>query len=343
MNRIPLANRAVAAPLVGLMFAWVFSMISQFVDLYTPQPQWNEFGELVSGEDIINFAVYFSLLAIAAGAIFSLLGLNWALSARKQNGEDDLLSRAAHRFTTLAVIISLGAGAIFAIGNFMGAFNNYGPRDSVGVRFIDVYLPILLATALVVIVLLRAFVFRKDEMHKEDGKKAKLTERQKALGLGYAIPILATAVAIIFGLIVYDVTRTELQVWVWVLIQVIIALGIVLGTRFANRAKTGEILPVKPRGAMAAAGASNLNFVLSIVFGAVVSIMSFTFGFGAIENLRIWDIPAGDGKDVNPMPTIQAPDFQWLFEDFLPAKVLLLLAVVGIYLTITERNRKAKA
>ena len=343
MNRIPLANRAVAAPLLGLMLAWVFFMVSQFVDLYTPQPEWDQYGNIVAGENIINFGVYFRLLGIAAGAVLSLVGLNWALHARKLNGEDDMLSRAAHRFTTLAVIVGLGAGAIFAIGSFLGAFNNYGPRDDVAIRFIDVYLPILLATALVIVVLLRAFVFRKDDMHQEDGKKAKLTARQKALGLGYAVPILATAVAIIFGLIVYDVTRTDLQVWVWVIIQVIIALGIVQGTRFANRAKTGEVLPAKPRGAFAAAGASNLNFVLSIVFGTVVSIMSFTFGFAAIENLRRWDIPVdpSEGKEISTMPTIEMPDLPWLIEDFLPAKILLLLAVVGIYLTITERNRKA--
>jgi hypothetical protein len=36
------------------------------------------------------------------------------------------------------------------------------------------------------------------------------------------------------------------------------------------------------------------------------------------------------------------PSIQWLFEDLLPAKVLLVLAVVGIYLTITERNREKK-
>ena len=39
--------------------------------------------------------------------------------------------------------------------------------------------------------------------------------------MGFAIPILLTAAAIIFGLVVYDITRTDLQVWVWVVIQVI--------------------------------------------------------------------------------------------------------------------------
>jgi hypothetical protein len=97
------------------------------------------------------------------------------------------------------VIIGLVAGAVYAIGNFLAAFNVYqGRTENLGLRFLGVYLPILLATALVVIVLLRAFVFRKDlKEQAEPGEKKGLSEAQKALGLGYAVPILATAAAII--------------------------------------------------------------------------------------------------------------------------------------------------
>jgi hypothetical protein len=229
----------------------------------------------------------------------------------------------------LAVIIGLVAGAIFAIGNFLGAFNNFSQRESLGSRLIDVYLPIILATALVIFVLLKAFVLRKDQLELNEQGRAKMTAAQKALSLGYALPIFTTAVAIIFGLVVYDITRTTLQVWVWVIIQLLIAVGIIAGTRFASRAKSAKPSAPKPR-AMLAAGAANLNFVLSIVFGGVVSIMGFTFGFSAIENLRTWRI----------QPVIEPISLQWFVEDFLPAKVLIVLAIVGIYLTITERNRK---
>jgi hypothetical protein len=58
--------------------------------------------------------------------------------------------------------------------------------------------------------------------------------------------------------------------------------------------------------------------------------MGFTFGFNAIENLRTWRI----------QPVIEPISLQWFVEDFLPAKVLIVLAIIGIYLTITERNRK---
>jgi heme/copper-type cytochrome/quinol oxidase subunit 2 len=195
----------------------------------------------------------------------------------------------------------------------------------------------------VVYVLLSAFVFRHDGVKNKDGEKARMSEVQKALALGYAIPILATAVAIILGLVVYDITRTNLQIWVWVIIITIVASGVVLGTRFANKARTAKPEKPKPKTALAA-GAASLNFVLSIVFGATVSIMAFSFGAEGISKLRVWpEIPA-DCKftECNPVPTLSSPSWQWLLEEMAPAKVLLLLAIVGIYLTITERNKEVK-
>jgi hypothetical protein len=173
-------------------------------------------------------------------------------------------------------------------------------------------------------------VLRKDQLETNEQGRAKLSDAQKALALGYVLPIFTTAIAIIFGLVVYDVTRTTLQVWVWVIIQLIIAFGIIAGTRFASRARAAKPAAPKPRTALAA-GAANLNFVLSIIFGAVVSIMGFTFGFSAIENLRTWRV---NSQIIEPIT------LQWFLEDFFPAKVLIVLAVIGIYLTITERNRK---
>ncbi len=330
MKRIPLENRAIALPLLGLLVAWAFFMVSQYVSLFTPQPAYDTMGQLIEARDYIDFSPYLSLLGIASGSIAALFGLNMAVEARHQNGEEDPLSRAAHRFTTLTVIIGLVAGAIFAIGNFMGAFNNFGNREGVTSRLIDVYIPIILATALVIFVLLKAFVLRKDQLETNEQGRAKLSDAQKALALGYVLPIFTTAIAIIFGLVVYDVTRTTLQVWVWVIIQLIIAFGIIAGTRFASRARAAKPAAPKPRTALAA-GAANLNFVLSIIFGAVVSIMGFTFGFSAIENLRTWRV---NSQIIEPIT------LQWYMEDFFPAKVLIVLAVIGIYLTITERNRK---
>jgi heme/copper-type cytochrome/quinol oxidase subunit 2 len=339
MKKIPLAQRAVALPLIGLMVAWALSMAAQYSDLFMPQPYYSENGVIYT--EPFKLSVYLAFAAIAIGSIASLFSQTLAIRGREELGEENKLARAAHRFANLAVVLSLVIGTIFAIGTFMSSFNSYnGQGSDLGIHFLNVYLPIILTTALVVTVLLRAFVFRTGFEETEDGSKPKMSEAQKALGLGYAVPILAAAVAMIFGLVVYQVTQTNLQVWVWVIIQAIIGFGIIAGTGFAAKARAAKPAAPKPR-TMMAAGASNLNFVLSIVFGAVVSIMAFTFGFAAIEKLRSWSEVPIDCKDTDCVAdsTVNAITGQWLVEELLPAKVLLLLAVVGIYLSLTKRNK----
>jgi heme/copper-type cytochrome/quinol oxidase subunit 2 len=344
MNRIPLAKKAVALPLLGLLVAWMAFMGAALANLYVPQPIYNDAGVATFPEELVQVAPYLFLLGIASVSAASLLGKKLAQRSRQELGDGHKLSRAALRFANLGVVIGLAAGAIFAIGNFLGAFNTYSGRDENALlRLLNVYVPILLATGLVVYVLLAAFVFNHDAEKNSDGTKAKMSEAQKALGLGYAIPILATAVAIIFGLGVYDVTGTNLQVWIWVFIIAIVALGVVFGTRFANKARASKPEPAKPRTALTA-GASNLNFVLSIIFGAAVTIMAFTFGSESIGKLQTWSTPPIDCKGIecNSVSSVTAPSWRWLIEDLAPAKVLLLLAIVGIYVTITERNKEAK-
>ena len=341
MNRIPLANRAIALPLIGLFVAWLAFMGATLANLFVPQPQYGPNGNVFFKEEVFQVAPYLFLLGIAAVAIASLFAQGLAIRARAEANDASSLARAAQRFSTLGIILGLAGGAVFAIGNFMGAFNSYSGRaESVFLRITSVYVPILLATGLVVYVLLAAFVFRHDESSNTDGVKPKMSEAQKALGLGYAVPILATAVAIIFGLGVYDVTQTNLQVWVWVIIIAIVAAGVVLGTRFAAKAKSAKPTPPKPRTALAA-GAANLNLVLSIVFGSVVTIMSFSFGTQAIAKLQTWSQPPLNCKDAECFsePTINAPTWTWLIQELAPAKVLLLLAIIGVYVTITERNK----
>jgi heme/copper-type cytochrome/quinol oxidase subunit 2 len=343
MNRIPLAKRAIALPLLGLFVAWLAFMGAILADLYVPQPQYDNMGNPRETNEVFHVAPYLFLLGIAAVAIASLLAQGMAIRARKESADASSLARAAQRFTTLGIIVGLAAGAIFAIGNFMGAFNSFtGRADNIVLRIFSVYVPILLATGLVVYVLLAAFVFRHDDSSNTDGTKQKMSDAQKALGLGYAIPILATALAIVLGLGVYDVTRTNLQDWVWVLIIAIVAAGVVLGTRFAAKAKSAKPAAPKPRTALAA-GATNLNLVLSIVFGTAVTFMAFTFGGEAINKLRTWSQPPFDCKEnCYSDPTLNGPTWEWIIQDLAPAKVLLLLAIVGIYVTITERNKEGK-
>ena len=337
-----LSKLAILAPLVGLIGGWKFFMFAIYAGLFV-YPIYDAQGMYQGDEQIIRPSTYLFLCGIVIFGLLALYGQRLALRARTLAGVDDSLARAAHRFTNFAVLVALVTGAFFAIGNFLGAFNTYIDREeNLTVRLFDVYIPILLATGLVVYILLRAFVFRKQVV--KGAKKERMSASEKALGLGYAVPIIATAIAIIFGLAVYDVTRTDLEVWVWVIIQVIIVSGILLGTRFSTKAKSAKAAPPRARATLAA-GAANLNFVLSIVFGVTVSIMSFAFGAAGIEKLRVYppyEEPA-PGEEFTAVWswTVSPMSVSWFIEQMLPAIVLLVLAALGTYLSITERNKVA--
>jgi cytochrome bd-type quinol oxidase subunit 2 len=323
MNRT--AKQSIALPLFGLLGAWVLTMIAQWVSIAT-----NEGYEVVARP-----STYFFLAGFAFAGFASLIAHGWA---HKLEHETDSLARAAVRFTTLSVVLSLAVTTIYALTNFLSAFNFSSQSSNIGQRFLWSYLPIILATAVVVYVLLRAFVFRTGISATEGEDKPKMSERQKALALGYAVPILTTAFAIILGLFIYDATRTNLDTWVWVLIISIVGIGVIAGTRFAAKARQARVEAPRPRTALAA-GAATVNFVLSIIFGTTVTIMSFTMGSGAIEKLREWPVWV-EGQTEQQYPTLNAPTLDWFAQDFAPAVILLLLAAIGIYLSITERHRK---
>ena len=323
-------RRAVLAPLVGLIVGWVFFMFGAWSNLFV-QPEYDARGMWLNDGPIVKPSTFLYLAGITAFSLASLHGLRLSAAHKATQDTSDGLSVAAYRLGNLSVIIALAGGAIFALANFFGAFGGATAEGNLTERLLGVYLPIVLATALVVTTLLLAFVVRKDKVDAGSAADNGLDARQKALALGYAIPIIAAAVAVIFGLVVYDITGTSLEAWVWVIIQVIIAAGIILGTRYARLAKAEKPAPPKPRTAWAS-GAWNLNFVLSIVFGAVVSVMAFTFGIGSFEELRDYKFDYV-GWEIEPFT------MSWLIGDFAPALVLILLATIGLYATITERHR----
>jgi hypothetical protein len=341
MQEIRSAKRAILYPLVGLILAWLFFMGGIFTDQLVDI---NQYAQDDFSERELRWSTYLYLVGISSVSVTALLGQRIAL--RLRNVDDFPLARAAHRFTNLGIILSLIAGAIFAIGNFLGAFGGYD-RDAPGlVRFFGVYVPIILATALVVTILLLGFVFRKDAPDLKNEKDEDLAKKQRSVGLAYATPILGTAIAILFGLAVYDITRTDLDVWIWVIIQLIIALSILIGTRFAARAK---LVAVEPRPRQPGVAAVSLNFVLSILFGVVVTIMAFTYGGNAINSLVDWNaywearapMDMKGEEFVVMAPELKGTDLSWWLGDMLPALVLLALAEVGIYKSIVTRNQEA--
>lgn len=339
MSNQKAVKQALLLPLIGLTLGWLSFIAAVWSDIYLPQPQFDNNGNQLT-EPQVQLSTYLFLAGIALFGIFALLGQRKVLALRMS--EDSSLAKAVHRANNLAVVLSLIAGAVYAIGNFLGAFNTYDSRDaSPLVRILGVYVPIVLATVLVVLVLLFAFVFRKDapdlaSTEQNDERK----QLQRYVGLAYASPIIGTAIAVILGLVVYDVTRTDLNVWIWVVIQAIIATSILLGTGFAAKVRLAKPLPPRPR--QTGLAAVNLNLVLAIVFGAVVVIMSFTYGASAVEDLRQWpQYKPGDTEQL--MPTISAPDLNWWFSKMLPAFVLLALAEYGIYRSIVVRHASRPA
>lgn len=169
-------------------------------------------------------------------------------------------------------------------------------------------------------------------------KSAGAQARQN-LSLGFSLPIIGAAVSLVVGLAVYDLTRTMLDIWIWVLIQVILGTAMVFGTVTATRAYNYARSKGKTTGA--ASGARNLNFVLGIIWSAVVLIMAFATASGAVSKLRRWvndptDLKMGGREVIDPLTWAN------FVNDFLPSLILLFIAAAGIYLLLVERAREPK-
>jgi hypothetical protein len=113
-----LSKLAILTPLVGLIGGWKFFMFAIYAGLFV-YPIYDAQGMYQGDEQIIRPSTYLFLAGIVTFGLLALYGQRLALRARALAGVDDSLARAAHRFTTFAVIVALVAGAFFAIGNFL--------------------------------------------------------------------------------------------------------------------------------------------------------------------------------------------------------------------------------
>lgn len=166
---------------------------------------------------------------------------------------------------------------------------------------------------------------------------------QRALALGYAVPIIGGVTALLIGLIISDATHTNLDIWIWVLIHAVLGAGMVLGTRFSTAAFNYSVSAKRKVGATK--GGRNLNLVLGIIWSVVVIIMSFAKGEEAVGKLVQWpkEIIAKNAILKTPVgPKIDPLTSVAFLQDFLPAFVLIVLAAVGIYLLLLERTRDVK-
>jgi len=280
----------------------------------------------------IKVSSYIILGGLTLAAFMILVGFRFADSAHAS--DEGGFPRAVYRLASLMLVLVLVGLAVFAFGTFISSFNNTGTTTLVG-RLVGVYLPIVLAAGVVVVVLLQSMMKRKSV--SQDGPE--MSSTQKALAIGYSLPILGTAVAVILGMILYDAQGKQLQIWSWVVIQAIIAVSIVFGTKFAAKARSGQVVVRAPKVA-GASGAVALNYVLSIVFAAVVSVMSFTFQQAAVDSLRNYG--ACDANGYCAPPTIGSMDYSWWMDKLLPSFIFLLIALGAVFVAVIWRNREVK-
>jgi MFS family permease len=317
-------------PLLGVTVAWVATVLAAYLDLGI-----NQYYNSASFVEV-RPSTYVVLAGLVLGSVLALWGFKRADAAHAIDEKTPLI-RAEYRFTALLIILGMVFLAIFAISTFMGSFTSYypAPGPTVFGRIFGVYLPIVLAAGAVVFVLLQATLYRKTSPVEGTEDKG-LSATQKALAIGYAVPIIGTALAIIIGLVVYDTQNQRLETWAWVVIQLIIGGSIYLGTRSAAKARSAKPV-VKPPRVAGAAGAVTLNYVLSLVFAGTVSIMSFSFASAAISKLVFYP-NCGDGS-VSCDAEILDVTLQWWFNEMIPAFLLLVLVQVAIYLVIVTRNK----
>ncbi len=319
-------------PLVALTLAWIATIVAAFIDL-----------PYSTGKSApsVRLSTYVVLAGLTAASLLVLWGFK-LIDAEHHKNDSIPVVRATYRFAGLMIVISLAFDVIFAFATFIASFNQngvfVGSVPTALDRFLGVYLPIIIVAGLIVFVLLQSLLFRKSSPDA-DSSSAGMTPTQKALAIGYALPIVGTALAVIIGLVVYDAQRTSLQGWTWVLILLLVGASIVLGTRFAGKAKSAVPVVRAPR-VVGAAGAVTLNYVLSLVFAGVVSIMSFTFGQTAVSSLISYpDCQYGPC----PAPSLLSLSGDWWINQMIPAFLLLVLVELATYLAITSRNKEVNA
>ncbi len=319
---------ATAFVLIGLTSAWFGFMTANWVGLYE-SPNYSSRGALLYGYDSLTKpSTYIFLVALACLAVFSGLAYRMSdvLVAKKTPG-----ALPVFRFATVGVIVSLVSLVIFALSAFFASFNGVSSNGrGIADQLTGVYLPIILAAAICVFLLLSATVYRKSVSVvgtiSPEQKKAK---REAALAFVY--PIVGTTLALLIGLTVYQSSRENPQTWVWVIILAIVGGSVALGSIYAARTKAHGTNQVKAK-KEAGTAALSLNFVLVVLFVVVVTFMSFGFGFSAIQELQRSYFGNAQEQHVNPIT------LGWFLHSMLPAMLTLALVDVTAYIAVRIRS-----
>jgi MFS family permease len=320
---------AIAFVLIGLTSAWFGFIVANYVGLYEAK-EYGPNGGLISGySGLTQPTTYIFLTALISLAAFSGMAYRMtdALVAKKTPG-----ALPVFRFAAVGVVVSLVSLVIFALSCFFASFNNFsGVTNGIGDQLTGVYIPIILAAAVSVFLILSATVYRKSEATVgKASPEQKRAKREAALAFIY--PIVGTTLALLIGLTIYQSSRQNPQVWVWVFILAIVGGSIAMGSIYAARTKAHGVSKAKPKKPSGTAALS-LNFVLVVVFVVVVTLMSFGFGIAAVSDLRSYDYtPSGGGG------SIRGISLDWFIRQMLPAMLTLALVDVTAYVAVRIRS-----
>jgi hypothetical protein len=312
--------------LLGLTLAWIGFMFANFLGILEG-PRYIDEGMYQGGlQALTKGSTYVFLASLVALAGFSGLAYRMAdfAVAKKTPG-----SLPVFRFATVGVVVSLVSLVFFALSAFSASFNMFGSSGTVVDQLTGVYLPIILAAAVCVFLLLSVTVYRKSE-----AVAGTLTPEQKRAkreaALAFVYPIVGTTLALLIGITVYQSNRTNPQSWVWVLILAIVGGSVAIGSIYAARTRAHGASQAKPK-KVAGTAALSLNFVLVVIFVVVVTFMSFMFGISAINDLNAY----GGWFRKEPVDVVT---LQWFVNSMLPAILILALVDVTAYIAVRIRS-----
>jgi hypothetical protein len=316
--------------LIGLSAAWFGFMVANWVGLYE-SPNYSSRGALLYGYDTLTRpSTFIFLAALTCLAVFSGLAYRSSdvLVAKKTPG-----ALPVFRFATVGVIVSLVSLVIFALSAFFASFNGVSSNGrGIADQLTGIYLPIILAAAICVFLLLSATVYRKSVSTGETlSPEQKRAKREAALAFVY--PIVGTTLALLIGLTVYQASRENPQTWVWVIILAVVGGSVALGSIYAARTKAHGTTQTKAKKA-AGTAALSLNFVLVVLFVVVVTFMAFGFGISAIQELHSY--PGYFTSDQSQL--IEPITIGWFLHSMLPAMLTLALVDVTAYIAVRIRS-----
>jgi uncharacterized membrane protein len=154
-------NLGLIYPLGGILIAYLLVLVTTYVETAVNVDKQRALG--AKGGNIPEFVhpwTYLVLLIIAILVVSSLIGRR--ISGGRLGHDANLrLNRNVYGFTTITMISSLIAAAVYALAVFFSNLGFGGPQqhDPV-VRLLSLYLPIVLDAALLIFGILRAFVVK---------------------------------------------------------------------------------------------------------------------------------------------------------------------------------------